>query len=146
MIKKLDVENARKSYLKGEKTTKSNDLLSYNQNLDYYIKKNNPVLINLKPNEYSLHHVNAVHGSGINKSKKHRIGFAVRYISSDTKHEEEEQDSGIHVCGEKNSYFLNEKRPKQDFSEDAIKEYKLAMNAAGAFGNKSYASSNNNEK
>ena len=146
LIKKLDVENARKSYLKGEKTTKSNDLLSYNQNLDDYIKKNRPVFINLNPNEYSLHHVNSVHGSGVNKSKEYRIGFAVRYISSDTEHEEEDRDSGIHVCGEKNAYFINEKRPKQDFSQDAIREYTLAMNAAGAFGNKSYASSNDNEK
>ena len=146
LIKKLDVDNARKSYLRGEKTTKSIDLLSYNQNLDDYIKKNSPVLINLNPNEYSLHHVNSVHGSGVNNSKKYRIGFAVRYISSDTMHKEEDHDSGIHVCGEKNSYFTNEKRPQQDFSKEAIKEYTLAMNAAGAFGNKSYASSNVNEK
>ena len=32
LIKKLDVKNARKSYLKGKKTTPDNDLLSYNQN------------------------------------------------------------------------------------------------------------------
>jgi hypothetical protein len=146
LIKKLDVDNARKSYLKGEKTTKSNDLLSYNQNLDDYIEKNKPIIIDLRPSQYSLHHVNAVHGSGINNSKNFRIGFAVRYISSDTKHEEEDHDSGIHVCGEKNSYFRNEKRPNDDFSEDAIKEYSIAMKAAGAFGNKSYVSSIDNEK
>ena len=40
IIKKLDVENPRNSYLKGERTTKSSDLLSYNQNLDDFIKKN----------------------------------------------------------------------------------------------------------
>ena len=37
------------------------------------------------------------------------------------------------------------KRPRQDFSQMQL-EYTLAMNAAGAFENKSYASSNDNEK
>ena len=39
IINKLDVPDARESYLKGEKTTTENDLLSYNQNLDKFIKK-----------------------------------------------------------------------------------------------------------
>ncbi len=138
LIKKLDVENARKSYLEGEKTTKENDLLSYNQNLEDFIKKNSPKTVELKPGEFSLHHVNAVHGSGVNNSKNHRIGFAIRYISSDTKHKEEKKDTAIHICGKKNPYFTDEERPKSDFSDESIENYKKAMGSAGAFGNKSY--------
>ena len=138
IIKKIDVENARESYLKGEKTTKLNDMLSFNQNLQTFIKKNKPVTINLKPNQFSLHHVNAVHGSGINKSSLNRIGYAVRYISSETQHFMESKDSAIHVCGIKNSYFYDELRPASDFDENAINEYNKAMKATGAFGNKEY--------
>ena len=138
IIKKIDVENARESYLKGEKTTKLNDMLSFNQNLQTFIKKNKPVTINLKPNQFSLHHVNAVHGSGINKSSLNRIGYAVRYISSETQHFMESKDSAIHVCGIKNSYFYDELRPASDFDENAINEYNKAMKATGAFGNKKY--------
>ncbi len=140
IINQLDVEDARESYLKGEKTTKSNDMLSYNQNLDLFIKNNKPVVINLKPNQYSLHHVNAVHGSGINQSSSYRIGYAVRYISSSTRHLKEDKDSAIHVSGQKNDYFKDELAPKNDFDQSAIEEYNKAMKAAGAFGNKKYAS------
>ena len=140
IINQLDVKDARSSYLKGEKTTKSHDMLSYNQNLDSFIKNNKPVIINLKPNQYSLHHVNAVHGSGINKSSSHRIGYAVRYISSSTKHLKEDKDSAIHIVGKKSEYFSDELIPKSDFDLHAINEYNKAMKTAGAFGNKKYVS------
>ena len=139
IIKKLDVENARESYLKGKKTTKSNDMLSYNQNLEAFIKTNEPVTIKLKPNQFSLHHVNAVHGSGVNNSSSYRIGYAVRYISSETQHFMESKDSAIHVSGIKNDYFQDELRPASDFDSNAINEFNKAMKTAGAFGNKKYA-------
>ena len=139
IIKNLDVKNARESYLQGERTTIDNDLLSYNQNLDDYIKSNKPVTIELEPGEFSIHHVNTVHGSGINNTGNARIGFAIRYVTSDTKHLiEKSGDSALHVCGKKNSYFADELRPENDFSEEAIKVHNFSMKAAGAFGNKKY--------
>ena len=138
IINKLDVANPRVSYLNGEKTTPENDLLSYKQNLTEFLKKHSPKIVELKSGHYSIHHVNTVHGSGVNKTDNHRIGFALRYISSDTEHTEEAKDSAIHVCGKKNSYFIEEKRPKAEFDDEAIKAYELAMQAAGAFGNKKY--------
>lgn len=139
LIKKLDVKNARQAYVNGEKTTPDEDLLSYNQNLDDYIEKNPPKVLELNPGEFSIHHVNTVHGSDINNSTEPRIGFAIRYITSDTKHLVERQgDSAIHVCGKKNDYFSDEVRPKVSFSDDAISSFEKAMNSAGAFGNKKY--------
>lgn len=138
IIKKLDVENPRNSYLKGERTTKSSDLLSYNQNLDDFIKKNPPKVLDLKPNQYSIHHVNAVHGSGINETDNYRIGFAIRYISSDTQHTEEKKDLALHISGKKNDYYEAEKSPVKDFDEGAVHQYKVSMNSTGVFGNKKY--------
>jgi len=138
VLKKLDVNNAREAYLNGEKTTNSSDLLSFNQNLDDFIKKNPPQIINLKPGEYSIHHVNAVHGSGINKSENFRIGFAIRYVSSDTKHLEVKKDKAIHICGKKNKFYEEEIRPKSDFDDEAVLQYKLSMDSTGVFGNKKY--------
>ncbi len=139
ILKDLDVKNARESYLKGEKTTVDNDLLSYNQNLNEYTKINTPVAIELEPGEFSIHHVNTVHGSGINNSKKPRIGFAIRYVTSDTKHLiEKSGDSALHVCGKKNSYFSDEARPDKNFSKKAIEMHNYSMKSAGAFGNKKY--------
>ena len=138
MINKIDVPNADEAYKKGMKTTHENDMLSYRQNLDEFLKKNNPITVNLNKKQYSIHHVNCVHGSLPNKSDKPRIGYAIRYISSDTKHINRSSDSAVHVCGTKNTYYIDEKRPNQDFSEDAIKNYEIAMKAAGSFGNKKY--------
>lgn len=138
LINDLDVKNPRESYLKGEKTTDENDMLSYKQNLQDFIKKNKPLHVELSPGEFSVHHVNTVHGSGPNISNNHRIGFAIRYISSDTIHLVEKNDSAIHVCGKKNTFLEHEERPKISFSAEAIKEYQKAMNSAGAFGNKIY--------
>ena len=138
LIKKLDVKNARKSYLKGEKTTPDNDLLSYSQNLENFIKKNPPITLSLKPGQFSIHHVNTVHGSGINESENYRIGFAVRYVSSDTQHIEENQDSATHVMGEKNDYYKDEIPPDGEFTDKSIEQYKISMNSTGVFGNKKY--------
>ena len=38
----------------------------------------------------------------------------------------------------KNSYFIDEKRPKSDFGSDEIKNYEYSMKSGGAFGNKKY--------
>jgi len=138
IIKKLDVPNARSAYVKGLKTTEEKDMLSYKQDLKELLKKNKPVTISLKPGQYSIHHVNTVHGSDINHSSNHRIGFAVRYISSDTQHEDLKNDYGLHVCGKKNGYFIDEKRPTDDFVKEEIERYELSMQSGGAFGNKKY--------
>ena len=138
LIDALDVDNPREAYLKGKKTTSESDLLSYRHNVDDYVTENKPLTITLDPGSFSLHHVNAIHGSGVNASNHHRIGFAVRYVSSETKHKIEKSDSALHVCGIKNPYFEDEVRPTADFDDNAIECYENAMRSAGAFGNKKY--------
>ena len=113
-------------------------MLSFNQNLDSFIKENPTEIINLKPGEFSIHHVNAVHGSGINNSENHRIGFAIRYVSSETKHLEVSKDKAIHICGKKNQFYEEEKRVKTDFDDSSIRQYKASMVSTGVFGNKKY--------
>ena len=43
------------------------------------------VNLELKPGQISLHHLNIAHSSESNKSRQPRIGFAIRYISTDVK-------------------------------------------------------------
>ncbi len=101
-------------------------------------KKNPPEVVELKPGEYSIHHVNTVHGSGVNKSNNYRIGFAIRYVSSDTHHKEVQKDRAIYICGKKNPFYIEEKRPVKDFDENSVNEYKKSMSSTGVFGNKKY--------
>lgn len=138
MIGKLDVKDARESYLKGEKTTESKDLLSYKHDLSEFLKTNRPVDICLTPGQFSIHHVNTVHGSGINNTSNFRIGFAVRYISSDTYHLREKSDLATHVSGKKNNYYEEEKIPTGEFTKSSIDQYEKSMGSTGVFGNKKY--------
>tara|TARA_B100001063_G_C16745942_1_gene547504 strand:- start:401 stop:1240 length:840 start_codon:yes stop_codon:yes gene_type:complete len=138
LINNVDVDNADVAFQNSVKTTTKDDMLSFRQNLQNFLKNNNPVTVELQPNEYSIHHLNCVHGSEPNKSEKPRIGYAIRYISSDTKHLNRKKDFALHVCGKKNDYFFDEIRPNKDFSETEIKNYESAMKGAGGFGNKHY--------
>ena len=138
IINKLDVRNPRASYLKGMKTTVSGDMLSFKHNLNKFIKNNKSRIINLLPGQFSIHHVNTVHGSGVNKSKRYRIGFAVRYISSDTQHLREKNDRALHISGKKNKYYSDEIYPKKNFSKESIRQYKKSLISTGVFGNKRY--------
>ena len=107
--------------------------------MDFSVLKLHPKELFVKlQNQYSIHHVNAVHGSGINKTENYRIGFAIRYISSDTQHTQEQKDLALHISGRKNSYYEGEKSPIKDFDEAAIHQYKISMNSTGVFGNKKY--------
>ena len=133
LIKRIDVKNARKSYLKGKKTTPENDLLSYSQNLEKFIKYNKPLIIDLKAGEFSIHHINTVHGSGVNNSKNYRMGYAIRYVSSDTQHQEEDNDFATHVSGKANKYYNHETKPDGEFTKSSIEQYKISMNSTGVF-------------
>lgn len=82
--------------------------------------------------------MDVVHGSGPNESNKPRIGFAIRYVDSETFHLKDKEDSATHVSGKKSEYFKIETPPKGEFSELNIKEYNKRSNTAGTFGNKSY--------
>ena len=139
LISDLDISNPREAYLEGKKTTSKNDLLSYKHELEDFVKENPPVSIDLSAGTFSLHHLDAVHGSGTNQSSHYRIGYAIRYVSSKTKHIMENSDSGLHISGKKDRYFLDELRPMQDFSEGALDCYRKSMRTAGSFGNKSYS-------
>ena len=59
-----------------------NNLLTRGQTVENVpIEKTTPVI--LKAGQLSLHHPKIIHGSGLNKSKDRRIGFAIQsYIGS----------------------------------------------------------------
>ena len=87
---------------------------------------------------FSMHMVNVIHGSEPNNSNSRRIGFAVRYIDSDTHHLADKKDSALHVCGKKSKYLLEESKPSGEFTPANIHNYHEGVKKAGAFGNKSY--------
>ena len=135
----LDVQDSFTSYRRGEKTTDQDDLISFKQNLSAKdLKSYTRHFVTLQPGQFSVHSVNAIHGSDRNTSSTPRIGFAVRYVDSHTYHMRDKRDSVLHVCGRKSDYFKSETAPIGEFTPANILNYTNALDTAGVFGNKSY--------
>jgi len=57
------------------------NMLSRGQEIAVDVDETRAVDLELKPGEFSLHHIGIVHGSGANRADVARIGLAVRYIA-----------------------------------------------------------------
>lgn len=133
----LDVSNPYISYRNSEKTTEKEDLISFNQKI-----VGNPskyaLPVELKPGQFSLHGIQVIHGSGPNTSDIDRIGYAVRFIDSETCHLIHKEDRALHVSGNISKYLRLEQKPKGEFTASNIQEHNASTDSAGVFGNKSY--------
>jgi len=134
----LDVENAFNAYNEGEKTSRRDDLISFNQIIPASIISKNIHYVELMPAQFSLHKIDIIHGSPANNSSVTRIGFAVRYVDSNTSHNIDKKDGAVHVCGNRSKYLVQETPPKGEFSASSLQMYKEGVSKAGAFGNKQY--------
>ncbi len=134
----LDVEDSYENYLLGNKTTVNNDLISYRQNIPNKYLKSFKYNVELSPGEFSIHDINVIHGSDKNTSDKPRIGFAIRYIDSDTFHLRDKTDRCLNVRGVRSKYLLSDRHPKGEFTDENIEAFEISMKSAGGFGNKSY--------
>ena len=83
------------------------------------------------PCQFSIHHVNTVHGSGVNRSKSSNWICHKIYII-DVLHLKEKNDRALHVSGKKNIILLMMKLIIKN-NLDINKQYK---NSTGVFGNK----------
>tara|TARA_A100001035_G_scaffold276440_1_gene271397 strand:- start:310 stop:1137 length:828 start_codon:yes stop_codon:yes gene_type:complete len=134
----IEVDDAYEAYKRGEKTSPNEDLISFKQKLPKDLEMKDRYFVELKPGQFSLHTIDVIHGSSQNTSSLPRIGFAVRYIDSNTYHLRDSLDSVLNVCGEYSQYMAKENPPLGEFSKYNIDNYKEGIKRAGAFGNKSY--------
>jgi non-haem Fe2+, alpha-ketoglutarate-dependent halogenase len=74
--------------------------LSRGQEIAVHVNEAEAVSLCLQPGEMSLHHINIVHGSNVNRSGKPRIGVAVRFISPDVVQDGPERQIAMLVRGE----------------------------------------------
>jgi len=84
------------------------------------------VSLTLAPGEMSIHHVKVAHASGPNRSTEPRLGFAMRFMSSNVQ-KVGARESAVLVRGTDTAgHFALETRPTSDFSLDG----RLAHNRA----------------
>jgi len=94
------------------------------------------VYVELQPGEFSIHHVDLVHGGGPNTSTNDRIGYAMRYISART-FCRTGPDSVMPMRGNvDHEQFVFEPRPSVSFSEQAWTAFETAMTYPSGFGDR----------
>ena len=103
--------------------------ISRGQVIKKNIDESKSVIVKLNQGEMSLHNGKLFHSSGKNKSNIRRIGLAIRYISSDMKHESGYRIYSHHVSGDKNAdHFISTQPPKITFSTEDLKIVNLKNN------------------
>ena len=61
------------------------NLLSRGQEVQAEVREEDATDVVLRAGEMSLHHVNIIHGSNPNRTDGRRVGFAIRFITPQTK-------------------------------------------------------------
>jgi hypothetical protein len=96
------------------------NLLSRGQEVAVEVDERQAVDIVLQPGQMSLHHVRIVHGSEPNRADHRRVGFAIRYISTEVRQVTGVPDCASLVRGRDDyGHFLAEPRPRFDFDPEA---------------------------
>lgn len=101
-------------------TFAKDNMLSRGQEIAVDVDEKAAVDIVLQPGEMSLHHVRIVHGSDANTGDIPRVGYAVRYMSSNVRQLSPIRDSATLVRGKDEGHFDLEPTPKSDFHPDAV--------------------------
>ncbi|HSQ56290.1 MAG TPA: phytanoyl-CoA dioxygenase family protein [Gemmata sp.] len=85
-----------------------------NQTVPEVEKYGEPVYVELKAGEASLHSDLLLHGSEANTSTRRRCGLTLRYTSGDVHAYMGWQDKGVIVAGPKPEHWANRPRPAED--------------------------------
>ena len=121
----------------GIRTSSKGNVFNYDTILSKDIDPDrDSVPVELAPGEFSIHHVDLLHGGGPNTSSKDRIGFVMRFISSRT-YCRTGKDSVMKMRGRaSDEHFVFESRPQISFSESAWRVFNTAMTYPSAFGDR----------
>lgn len=102
----------------------TDNLLSRGQEIAVEVDLKQAVDVSLQPGEFSLHHVLLFHSSEPNRAAEPRIGFAIRYISTDVSQTAGERESALLVRGEdRYRHFDAEQSPESEMHPAAVRRH-----------------------
>ncbi|WP_321896924.1 phytanoyl-CoA dioxygenase family protein [Burkholderia cepacia] len=105
-------------------TDNKNNLLSRGQDVEVEVNEAQAVDLELRPGQFSLHHVMLVHGSEPNSSDTRRLGIPIRYVAANVRQISGFKDSATLVRGtDKYQNFIAEPHPRMDFDPVAVDFY-----------------------
>ncbi|MCY3770349.1 MAG: phytanoyl-CoA dioxygenase family protein [Gammaproteobacteria bacterium] len=121
---------------RGERKSSEGNLFFYDHIMDVEVDESLARDVELEPGEFSIHHIELLHGGGPNESDHDRIGFVLRYISADT-YCRSSKDSAMLVRGSyAGDHFELEPRPAEDFSPEAMQALERAVSFPSGFGDR----------
>ena len=119
------VAGTHKTQLKHEDKFDDANMLSRGQEIAAKVDENDAIDVVLQPGEMSLHHVLLVHGSGVNKSRLPRVGFAIRYIPTRLRQLGIDRTSATLARGkDRHGHFDHEIRPEDDLHPAAVERHR----------------------
>lgn len=125
-----------KGIVEGDRKSSEGNLFFYDHVMDDAVDEEQAADVELQPGEFSIHHINLVHGGGPNGSAHDRIGYVMRFISADT-YCRSGRDSAMLVRGEYlGNHFELEARPKKDFCVDDLAAMEHALSFPSGFGDR----------
>ncbi len=109
-------------------TWDKNNRLSRGEVIDYKFDETTAVDICLAAGEVSLHHIHAIHSSAANRSRRPRIGYAIRYCPPHMRYRGRVRESAMLVRGEdRYGHFDLEPWPQQGQEAAAYAAYLRAI-------------------
>ena len=121
-IDDADPDNANMRFIPGTqvlghltyKLTETDPSNVLNQTVPEVEKYGDPVNVQLKAGEASIHSDLLLHGSEANQSSRRRCGLTLRYTTGDVKAYMGWQDKGVIVAGDPPPHWSNRPRPTED--------------------------------
>jgi len=100
------------------------NMLSRGQEIAVEVSEADKTSIVLEPGQMSLHHGLTIHGSGPNRSRDRRIGFAIRYLSPKAKQKVADRDYAIVARGvDSSGHFIHYAPPGRLFAPRSLELY-----------------------
>ena len=122
--------------VRGERRSSEGNLFFYDHIMNEEVDESRAVDVELRPGEFSIHHIELLHGGGPNESGRDRIGFVMRFVSADT-YCRTGRDSAMLVRGAcDGAHFELEPRPGSDLCPDAMAAFRRAVTFPSGFGDR----------
>ncbi len=120
----------------GDRRSSQGNVFYYDHIMDEPVDESRAADVELDPGEFSVHHIELLHGGGPNESGADRIGFVMRFISAQT-YCRSGRDSAMLVRGNCDAaHFDLEPRPQGDFAPEAMAALAHAVSFPSGFGDR----------